>query len=289
MSKAATAKAKTTDRVADMIRIDQIDRRKDFQVRVTIEADTVDEYAVHLEEGGELDPIHIFESDPAPKGEPEKLPYYTSDGFHRIESYIKAQRTKIPAIIHTGEEFEALELAIQTNCHHGHVMGHADKRKAVKMALDNAVLRRRSNTALARLCGTSPTFIGKMRDGKIKPEGSGPRKKAKRAASASSETPLVTREAGDPAGETAVSNADERMMNLKTWLRGSIVDFPMVLELLRSVEKKHVFLAVPKDKAGIKVVVIQGGEFKSETVAEEVTVKNGALELTVSAEEELPV
>lgn len=289
MKKKTTAKAKpkVTDRVPDMIRISDIEIRPDFQVRVTIEADTVDEYASHLDEGGELDPIHIFENEKAGKDDVVKLPYYNSDGFHRIEAYKKAQRGKIPAIIHSGEEHEALELAIEKNSHHGHQMTNADKRKAVKMALENPVLRRRSNTALARMCGTSPTFITRMRDGKVKPEGSGPRKKNKRA---QRELPISTRVGGEPeAEETSVTSAEERMTNLKTWLKGGFVDFPMVLDMLRAVEKKHAFLGVPKDKHGIKVVVIQGGEFIKESVVEDVVVKNGALEITIAKEEEMPV
>jgi hypothetical protein len=266
-----------TDREPVRVKIDSIEIRKDFQVRCVIEQDVVDEYATLLDEGGELDPIHIFESERPKKGEPEKPPYFTSDGFHRIEAYLKAQRDKIPAIIHDGEDWQALELAIDRNAHHGHPLTNADKRKAAKMALDNPILRRCSNTALARLCGTSPAFIDNMRKGKVRVEGAGPRKKAKRKPS----TTVVT--AGEP--ETTVSAADEKSANLRSWLKSGLIDWPMVLGVLHQIEKKLKFLAVPRKE--IVVVFKVGEKTTREEVAEDVQVKGGKLEILLGAGEDL--
>lgn len=274
---------RATELSPTMLKLSDIEIRPDMQVRVELDQDTVDEYAQHLDDGGELEPIHVFENDPPKNGDAPKPPVFAVDAHHRIGAYLKAERTKIPAFIHRGEEFEALEMAIQRNCHHGLRMGRQDKYKAVKMAIENAVLRRKSNKYLAQLCGVSPTFIARFREGKIRITGSGPRKKSARAP----KEPVTT--AGDPGAhdQTDVEAADERMDNVATWLKTGLCDPPMLLNVLNK-SKKFRFVMIPR--TDLKIVVMQGGAFLKEMSVEELMVREGKIEITIPADgEEAPV
>jgi len=271
-----------------MLKLSDIQVRPEFQVRQAIDDDIVAEYARHLDDGGELDPIHVFENDlPPSEGSDKQPPNYLCEGFHRYKAYEKVGRTKILAFVHSGEPFEALELAIQTNCHHGHPMDRQSKYKAVKMALENTQLRRRSNKALASLCGVSPTFITRMREGKIRVTGAGPRKKAatKRAAASPS---AVTTTAGDPGAHepTAVESADDRMTTMKSWLKAGFADWPMFLDCLHQVEKKMRFIGFPKKD--ITVVVMQDGKFVKEMVVSDLFTKEGKVEIHLEPDDDIP-
>lgn len=273
---------RATELSPTMIKISDIEVRPGMQVRVEVDQDTVDEYAQHLDDGGELEPIHVFENEPAKNGDASRAPYYGADCYHRLAAHQKAERTKILAFIHQGEEFEALEMAIRNNCHHGLRMGRADKYKAVKMALENKVLRRKSNKYLAQMCGVSPTFVQRFREGKIRVTGSGPRKKSVREPK---EKPVT---AGDPNAHepTSLDEADERTNNLKMWLKAGFMDWDGVLNVLHTVEKRMKFLAIPKKD--IKLVVMQGGTFVKEILVDDIVCREGKLELTIPAEEEVP-
>jgi hypothetical protein len=267
-----------------MVKMTDIAILPEFQVRHVIDEDVVAEYSQHLDDGGELDPIHIFENDLPVNGDGGKQPpNYLAEGFHRYKAHEKSGRTKIPAFIHTGESFQALELAIQTNCHHGHPMDRQSKYKAVKMALENTQLRRRSNKALAQLCGVSPTFVQRMREGKIRVDGAGPRKRAVRAP----KEPVTT--AGDPGAheQTDVEAADERMDQLHDWLKTGLADPPMILNTLNR-SKKYKFIGL-FPKVNPTVVVMQGGTFLREVTIQDITVREGKIEITVAEGEEAPV
>lgn len=272
---------RATDLSPVMIKISDIEIRENLQVRAEMNDDVVDEYAQHLDEGGELDPIDVFENEPAKNGESPKPPYVGADLRHRLAAYIKAERTKIPAFIHIGEEFEALELAIYKNAHHGHPMDRRSKYRAVKLALENVQLRRRKNKQLAQMCGVSPTFIARMRDGKVRVEGSGPRKKATRQPREKVTT------AGDPNAheQTDLEAADERMENVSGWLKTGLCDPPMLLNVLNK-SKKYRFIMIPR--SDLKLVVMQGGAFLKEIEVGDLAMRDGKLELTIAAGEDVP-
>ena len=280
-----TASKRATELTPVMLKISDIEIRENLQVRAEMNDDVVDEYAQLLDDGGELDPIDVFENDAPKNGDGPRASHYVAEGNHRLGAYLKAQRTKIPAFIHVGEEFQALELAIQKNCHHGFPMDRKSKYKAVKMALECAPLRRRSNKALAGLCGVSPTFVQRMREGKVRVDGSGPRKKSKREPK---EPSAVTTTAGDPGAhvQTSVEASEERMANLREWLTTGVVDPSTVLNTLNR-SKQHKFIGFPRKD--LMVAILKEGKFLTEVKADDVSFKNGKLELTIAANEDMAV
>lgn len=110
----------------DLLRIDG-----DTQARVSINEDTVEDYAAIIAEGNgdwQMGPVDVFH---------DGSEYWLADGFHRTLAAIRVERASIPCIVHKGTQRDARIFGMTANDQHGLRMTRADKRRCVEWLLDN--------------------------------------------------------------------------------------------------------------------------------------------------------
>lgn len=122
----------------------------DVQPREKIDQATVDQYREDKQRGDEFPPAILFFD-----GER----YWPGDGIHRILA--EPEGNKIPAIVKGGGRHEARLYACGANRTHGLKRSNADKRRAVKMALEE--MSDKSDGAIAKHVGVSQPFVGIVR------------------------------------------------------------------------------------------------------------------------------
>jgi hypothetical protein len=125
------------------------------QARETINSDAIAEYSLAYESGVELPPISVF----AVSG---KL--YVVDGYHRAPAAIKAGLDFIRInIVGEGTLDDAAWYATGVNQSHGVRRSNADKRRAVRMALETEIGVEQSTQTLAKHVGVSVELATEVR------------------------------------------------------------------------------------------------------------------------------
>lgn len=94
--------------------------------------------------------------------------YWLTDGFHRYHAYLQLGIKNIEVLYLPGTQFDAQLDALAANDKHGKPLTRADKEKKVRMALENPLIEDKSDYAIAKLCKVSRSFVGAVRDPKIK-------------------------------------------------------------------------------------------------------------------------
>ena len=124
------------------------------QPRAMLDGPTVMEYAETMERGVELPPVSVMYD-----GEN----YWLYDGFHRVKAAQNIDRTTIRAEIKQGTKEDAQWESLAANKAHGLRRSQADKRRVIKRALKGWGSNK-SDRAIARHVGCSPTTVGKYRE-----------------------------------------------------------------------------------------------------------------------------
>lgn len=125
------------------------------QARVTINEDTIAEYAALMadaDEPTEFPPVVLFF---------DSTTYWPGDGHHRIIAKGRAGKATIKADVRKGTRLEATLFAAGANASHGLPRTVADKEKAVRMVL--AVCPTYSTAALQQTAKVSWNFADKIR------------------------------------------------------------------------------------------------------------------------------
>ena len=108
-------------------------RGLEFQTRVLLDEETVNDYAeIYREDPLKLPPVSVT-AEYTPEGEHLML----TDGFHRIESAKRAGLERINCLVTKGTTVDALRAALKANAAHGRRRTNADKRKALEMAWEH--------------------------------------------------------------------------------------------------------------------------------------------------------
>lgn len=136
----------------------------DTQARTSINQTTVDEYAEVLMAGDKLPPVAVMFDGAA---------YWMVDGFHRLHAHRQAGLPEIECSVTTGTQREAMLRAAGANANHGLRRTVADKRKAVRMLLEDAEWGTWGDREIARACNVSHPFVGKVRAELNPPEPTG--------------------------------------------------------------------------------------------------------------------
>lgn len=124
----------------------------DTQARVSVDDETVEEYAELMAAGTKLPPLEVFHD-----GEH----YWLWDGFHRLQAAYQAELTVVRVNVRQGSLDDAQWSALGANKDHGKRRTNADKRRAVELAL-----RRKpelSDRAIADHCGVSDKTVAAVR------------------------------------------------------------------------------------------------------------------------------
>lgn len=85
------------------------------------------------------------------------------DGMHRLEVFRRVGRSHIQALFFTGNQLEALVLAIAANVKHGKPLSREERRAAAGVLLRNSPDR--SDRWVGEVCGLSHTTVAAMRKG----------------------------------------------------------------------------------------------------------------------------
>ena len=163
--------------------------------------------------GSNFPPVLVFDDG-------EKL--ILADGFHRHAAAVKEGRGHILAEIRKGTRSDAVRAALSANSHHGLRLSNADKRRCVRLALEE--FGKLSDRQVADVCGISHPFVGKVRR-QLETVSSSPRlgKDGKERA------PMLTRPHATGQRVTASRMWGEIENKLNLYLRA----FPTRTELLR--------------------------------------------------------
>lgn len=119
-----------------------------------IHEDTLRDYIDAMERGEELPPIDVVD---------DGTHAYLVDGFHRHAAHLRLRRATIRARVVAGTREDAVWLASSVNATHGLRRTNADKRRAVRMALEHARGATMSDAAIARHCRVHDRLVAAVR------------------------------------------------------------------------------------------------------------------------------
>ncbi len=124
------------------------------QVRASLDVDYIEELKLVVLDDHDLPAIDVWYDGTA---------YWISDGFHRYEAYLRADRETIPCVVHAGTQVDAQWASYAANQYHGLRRSNADKERAVQAALvhPNGVCM--SDRAIAQHVGVSSPMVAKYR------------------------------------------------------------------------------------------------------------------------------
>jgi hypothetical protein len=137
-----------------MLNIKLIVIDKGTQPRAEISQETVDDYALAMENGDKFPPVTVFN---------DGVFHYLADGFHRYFGYKANGLTSIEAIVHTGTLREAQFYAWKANNKHGNRLKAEDIRAILRIMLVDEVYSKWSNNHIAKELGISSMTVGRVR------------------------------------------------------------------------------------------------------------------------------
>jgi hypothetical protein len=126
------------------------------QARITIDEETVSEYADAMRKGARFPAIICYY---------DGAEYWLADGFHRHKAHFQAHGTaeKIAAEVRQGTRRDAVLFAVGANSDHGLRRTHADKRNAVLTLLRDEDWTGWSDRQIAERTKTTHPFVGSLR------------------------------------------------------------------------------------------------------------------------------
>jgi hypothetical protein len=136
------------------IKLNDIEVTTETQVRERICQETVDEYAQEMQEGAIFPPIELVE---------DGILYFIADGYHRYEAAKKIDKGFIEANVRQGSVRDAILIGLSSNHNHGLRLTIDDRRKMVRLLLEDAEWRNWSNAEIAKKCSCSVELVAKIR------------------------------------------------------------------------------------------------------------------------------
>jgi uncharacterized ParB-like nuclease family protein len=124
------------------------------QPRSTILRDVVEEYAAAMADGAKFPAITVFY---------DGAEHWLADGFHRLAATETAGREKINCDVRQGTRRDAVLHSVGANAAHGMRRTNDDKRRAVRVLLEDAEWSQWSDREIARRCGVSDFMVRQLR------------------------------------------------------------------------------------------------------------------------------
>jgi hypothetical protein len=144
-------KSRTT---IDDFPIAKIRRDRDVQIRESLDADALKDYT---------DRILAGESPPAVELFYDGTDYWLSNGFHRVEAMLRAERTHISVEQTAGTRRDAILHGLGANADNGVRLTNEDKRRSVKRLLCDEEWSKWSDRQIARQVHVSNNFVSELR------------------------------------------------------------------------------------------------------------------------------
>jgi len=125
-----------------------------LQSRAEINNQVIAEYTEVIRNGGKMPPVTVFF---------DGTKYHLADGWHRYFAHKEAGFADIEADIKDGTHRDAILYSVGANDAHGLRRSNEDKRKAVMTLLDDMEWSEWNDVEIAKVCGVSSMFVGKLR------------------------------------------------------------------------------------------------------------------------------
>ncbi|MDP3139825.1 MAG: hypothetical protein Q8N17_26250 [Burkholderiaceae bacterium] len=135
-------------------KLDEIRLDGDTQPRTGISEAVVADYAEAILRGDALPPVVAFW---------DGTHRWLGDGYHRVHANRQAGGVMIEVDQRNGTRRDALMYSVGANSHHGLQRTADDKRKAVRLVLEDEEWGQWSDRRISEVTNTSPTFVGKVR------------------------------------------------------------------------------------------------------------------------------
>ncbi len=126
----------------------------EMQPRVLMKSETVQEYRDAMQAGEKFPPVTVY-FDGTNK--------FLADGYHRIAAASALGLRNIDAEIIKGSKRDAMLYSCGANARHGLQRGPDDKRRAVKILLEDEEWGKWSNNEIARRCAVSEHLVREVR------------------------------------------------------------------------------------------------------------------------------
>lgn len=140
---------------AEQVRVADIQVDPEIQSRAKIDESTVREYAADMTDGTTFDPVELFRDEGG---------LWIGDGNHRVLAASRVPVDFVAAIVKPGGRQAALLCSLGANQNHrGLRRSRADKRASVSKALADSEIGLWGDSQIAKLTGTSHTFVANMR------------------------------------------------------------------------------------------------------------------------------
>lgn len=137
-----------------MVPRDSIKMTPECTARTIFDDTLVEALAEAYREGETLAPLTVFDDGEA---------YWLSDGFHRLKALALVGAAEVGVELRDGGAREAFIFACQVNSQHGRCLTIEEKRAAVRKLLDDPEWGAWNDREIARACGVSHPFVGKLR------------------------------------------------------------------------------------------------------------------------------
>ena len=145
-----------------MLNIKLIVIDKGTQPRAEISQETVDDYALAMENGDKFPPVTVFN---------DGVFHYLADGFHRYFAHKKLGKASIGCNVVTGTLRDAILYSKGANSDNGLHRSNATKRKVVKDMLEDFEWQFWNNAEIAKACRVSAEFVRRVKaEMNIKPD-----------------------------------------------------------------------------------------------------------------------
>ena len=188
---------------ATMLRIDQIETVRELQAREEMCVEHVTDIRQAVDAKIKLPRVVVYQVTDRDNT------YYCVDGMHTIAGFQLAGKKTIPAMLHVGTWVEARMAAAGANTgHHALKRTHADKRRAIRMALETSPYW--SDGAIARHVGVSDKTVADVRP-TVQPRISGVGAPSERVG-ADGKTRHVAPKADKPDASPSVDEGDEKAL-----------------------------------------------------------------------------
>lgn len=243
------------------IKIADIDRRPEAQIRQQTNPQAVKDYAGLIKDGTEFEPIQIVQFDDGSN--------VLADGWHRVEAYAKAGYDKVKAVITQGGMAEVLQISLERNTRHGEKLTRQEKQGAIKKLLAIPEMRRKADKILAKVAGVSPALIAKMRPvvaakaaAKKEPVVVGTPAAVEASVPSKQKAPEVVKETvtrsvtvherkPENAKPAKMETFAEKVGLVKTWMKQGYLDFSAIISATET--KEHRLVLLPKGPIAVEV------------------------------------
>lgn len=144
----------TTMPAVTEVRLSRIEIDGSTQPRVTMSQEAIESYAESERLGQQLPPVVLFQ---------EGAFYWVAEGFHRIDAHKSLGRKTILATVHQGGKRDAILWAVNSNHDNGVRLTPADKRKSVRLMLEDPEWRKWTDVRIAEQCRVSRYYVSSVR------------------------------------------------------------------------------------------------------------------------------